>query len=155
MNAAPVYHLAGIWSQFSGHLSSLSAWHLSIPYCDTNSLNFIKTFHPNEIIGFPVQCVNALPLKLVNSQFASLSLFLLSFCTAQTNTLSVLWFKYIPKCCQSSWNETMYLSSLVLTWLRGGWLLPSYKNCSKWVFLVNSFGKCMCNSSNPLCQCVT
>lgn len=106
----------------SGHLSWLSAWHLSIPHYDTDSLDFIKTFHLNQIICFLVQHVNTFLLKFVNSQFASLSLFFRSFCTFQTNTLSVLWFKYIAKLCCLPETKPCILScpQLAQRWLTPG-----------------------------------
>lgn len=122
----------------SGHLIWLSAWHLSILYYDTDSLNFIKAFHPNQIICFPVQCVNTLPLKFVNSKFAYLSLFLHSFYTVQTNTLCLLVQVY-PQILPVFLKQN-HVSCLVLNWLRGGWLLAlaqqlhSYKDGSKGVF---------------------
>lgn len=83
-----------------------------------------------------------LPLRLVNSQFLCLALFFHNFCTLQTNTLCLtvqVYHQTLPLFLNQN-----YVSCLVFSWLRGGWLLAlaqqlhSYKDCSKG-FLKNTF----------------
>lgn len=83
--------LCSVLVTISRHLNWLAAWHLPTPHYVTDSLNFIKTFHSNQIICFSVQFVSTFLLKLFNGQFIFVSLFLPIFCILQTNTLSYGW----------------------------------------------------------------
>lgn len=62
-----------------------------------------------------------LATHLVNSQFSSLALFFHNFCTLQTNTLCLtvqVYHQTLPVFLNQN-----YVSCLVFSWLRDGWLL--------------------------------